>query len=189
MYIQAYAHNITYINVFLTHILDASGLPISTAQVRLCTDSPLCSSGVPRDGDATFSRWLRFRCFFWVIFSLDHGGQREWRKTSFLPPIIMEVENHPKRKETDIGGTHFPLPWLWEEGYIEWCGCVTLACLEQYLFEGERCELFDEDVSVVFVDTTSDSSAHPKFQVLTYISCMDTANVRESPSPKQPNIR
>ena len=60
MYIQANAHKITYIynyiNVFLTHILDASGLPISTAQVRLCTDSPLCSSGVPRDGDATFSR-------------------------------------------------------------------------------------------------------------------------------------
>ena len=26
----------------------------------------------------------------------------------------------------------------------------------------------------------------PKMQVLTYISCMDTAYVRESPSPKQP---
>ncbi len=29
----------------------------------------------------------------------------------------------------------------------------------------------------------------PKMEVLTYISCMDTAYVRESPSPKQPNIR
>ena len=33
-----------------------------------------------------------------------------------LSPIIMEVENHPKWKETNIGGTPFPLPWLWEEG-------------------------------------------------------------------------
>ena len=24
-----------------------------------------------------------------------------------LSPIIMEVENHPKRKEPNIGGTHF----------------------------------------------------------------------------------
>ena len=34
-----------------------------------------------------------------------------------LSPRIMEVENHPKWKETDIGGTHFTLPWLWEKGY------------------------------------------------------------------------
>ena len=34
-----------------------------------------------------------------------------------LSPIIMEVESYPKWKETNIGGTHFPLPWLWEEGY------------------------------------------------------------------------
>ena len=33
-----------------------------------------------------------------------------------LSPIIMEVENYPKWKETNIGGIHFPLPWLWEEG-------------------------------------------------------------------------
>ncbi len=35
-----------------------------------------------------------------------------------LSPIIMEVENCTKWKETNIGGTHFPLPWLWEEEYI-----------------------------------------------------------------------
>ncbi len=29
----------------------------------------------------------------------------------------MKVENHPKWKETNIVRTHFPLPWLWEEGY------------------------------------------------------------------------
>ena len=29
----------------------------------------------------------------------------------------------------------------------------------------------------------------PKIEVLTYISCMDTAYVRESPSPKQPALR
>ena len=32
-----------------------------------------------------------------------------------FPPIIMEVETHPKWKETNIGGTYFSLPW-WEEG-------------------------------------------------------------------------
>ena len=35
-----------------------------------------------------------------------------------LSPTIMEEENYPtKWKETNIGGTHFSLPWLWEEGY------------------------------------------------------------------------
>ena len=32
-----------------------------------------------------------------------------------LSPIIMEVKNYPKWKETNIEGTHFPLPWLSEE--------------------------------------------------------------------------
>ena len=31
-------------------------------------------------------------------------------KSGTLSPIIMEVKNHPKCKETSIGGTHFPLP-------------------------------------------------------------------------------
>ena len=35
---------------------------------------------------------------------------------STLSPTIMEVENHPKWKETNIGGTPSPHPWLWEEG-------------------------------------------------------------------------
>ena len=39
-----------------------------------------------------------------------------FQRSSALSPIIMEVENYPKRKETTIGGTHFSLPWLWEEG-------------------------------------------------------------------------
>ena len=52
--------------------------------------------------------------------------QDRWIMTSFniprtypgtLSPTIMEVENCPKWKETNIRGTHFPLPWLWEEGY------------------------------------------------------------------------
>ena len=30
-----------------------------------------------------------------------------------FPPIIMEVEHYPKRKETNIEGTHVPLPSLW----------------------------------------------------------------------------
>ena len=34
-----------------------------------------------------------------------------------LSPIIMEVENGRIWKVTTIGGVHFSLPWLWEEGY------------------------------------------------------------------------
>ena len=38
----------------------------------------------------------------------------------------MYVENHPKWKATNIGGTHFPLPWLWEEGYCwYWKSCAS----------------------------------------------------------------
>ncbi len=29
----------------------------------------------------------------------------------------MEVENGPIVKEMSLGGTHSPLPWLWEEEY------------------------------------------------------------------------
>ena len=32
-------------------------------------------------------------------------------------------EKHPKSTETTIGGTHFPLPWLWEEGYMFIASC------------------------------------------------------------------
>ena len=41
-----------------------------------------------------------------------------------LPPIIMEVENYHKWKETNIEGTHFSLPWLWEEEYLLFQGGV-----------------------------------------------------------------
>ncbi len=33
-----------------------------------------------------------------------------------LSPIIMEVENCCIWKVSTIGGTHFSLPWIWEEG-------------------------------------------------------------------------
>ena len=33
-----------------------------------------------------------------------------------LSPIIMAVENGDIWNATPIGGTHFSLPWLWEEG-------------------------------------------------------------------------
>ena len=36
-----------------------------------------------------------------------------------LSPIIMEVENGYIWKVTTIGGTHFSLPWLWEEVYMD----------------------------------------------------------------------
>ena len=37
-------------------------------------------------------------------------------RQSTLSPIIMEVENYREWKESNIGRTHFPLSWLWEEG-------------------------------------------------------------------------
>ena len=63
--------------------------------------------------------------------SVTVGGSTAWRcdvevwtctrAGVTLSPIIMEVENHPKWKEINIGGTHFPLNHdygrTWEEGY------------------------------------------------------------------------
>ena len=54
----------------------------------------------------------------------DHFGclNQKWtcqyRWWNILSLIIMEVENHPNWKETKIGGTHFPLSWLWEKGTV-----------------------------------------------------------------------
>ena len=56
---------------------------------------------------------------FQKVFQLSFWS-KEWCFLRYitLSPIIMEVDHHPKWKETNIGGTHFPLLWLWEEGYI-----------------------------------------------------------------------
>ncbi len=35
-----------------------------------------------------------------------------------LPPIIMEVKHGPIVKETSVGWSHSPLPWLWKEEYM-----------------------------------------------------------------------
>ncbi len=65
-----------------------------------------------------FDQWFQFHqhlvCF---CVCVCHHPKITWQYT--LSPIIMEVENYPKWKETNIGGTHFPLPWLWEEGYTK----------------------------------------------------------------------
>jgi len=45
--------------------------------------------------------FLETPIWLWILFcpfSHNHGA----------------VENHPKWKETNIGGIHFPLPWLWK---------------------------------------------------------------------------
>lgn len=34
-------------------------------------------------------------------------------------PKSWKWKNQPKWKEIDIGGTHSPLPWIWEEGHIK----------------------------------------------------------------------
>ncbi len=44
--------------------------------------------------------------------------QQQWETARCtLSPITMEVEDHPKWKEINVGGAPFPLPWLWEKGY------------------------------------------------------------------------
>ncbi len=42
-----------------------------------------------------------------VVVVLKKG---RFQRSSTLSPIIMEVENYPKRKETTIGGTNCSLP-------------------------------------------------------------------------------
>ena len=48
-------------------------------------------------------------CFFW----LSSSGLKTSRSPITLSPIIMEVENAPQWKETNIGGTHFPWLSMW----------------------------------------------------------------------------
>ena len=71
-----------------------------------------------------FRSWIRIKTDFkmcqWLVpFEASKSKQNlVWLYiVSIVSPIIMEMENHPKWKETNIGGTHFPLPWLREEGY------------------------------------------------------------------------
>ena len=62
-------------------------------------------------GDASFEVGF---FFFW-----GHKLKSTWLCLCIffvtLSPIIMEVENSPTWKETNIGRTHFALPWLREE--------------------------------------------------------------------------
>ena len=75
----------------------------------------------PLSDPRTWTTWGMISTFKFVPFR-----QMDWNCVCFLfvpsvtlPPIIMEVENMSlKEKETNIGGTYFPLPWLWEEGYF-----------------------------------------------------------------------
>ncbi len=45
-------------------------------------------------------------------------GLWTWLNLTTLSPLIMEVENGCIWRVTTIGGTHFLLLWLWEEGYF-----------------------------------------------------------------------
>ena len=60
----------------------------------------------------------RFRSFGKESYQLNPGEKK--RATSLTSllflRIIMEVENGSIRKVSTIGGNHFSLPWLWEEG-------------------------------------------------------------------------
>ena len=77
-----------------------------------------------------------FYCLVWLAWGVYFPAKLYSPNTRWLgrplpllhvPPIIMEAEHHPKWKETNIGRTHFPLPWLWEEGYPFSKGCPFLC--------------------------------------------------------------
>lgn len=64
-----------------------------------------------------------FAGFFWNLEECDFPVVVSFTKNSTwifstLSPRMMEVENCPNLKETYLGGTHFPLPWLQEEDYM-----------------------------------------------------------------------
>ena len=84
----------------------------------------------------------------------------------------MEVENHPKWKETNIEWTQVPLPWLWEEGWLifqkipkdHWSSRLQLgvSCGLEWLMSMIRCGLF----GVFNVDhTPTNYSSKPKTDV------------------------
>ena len=59
-----------------------------------------------------------FRAFHFEGLKSNYPLQKRnfvWQNVgSYLSPIVMEEENH-QRTKGDIGGTHLPLPGLWEE--------------------------------------------------------------------------
>ena len=63
------------------------------------------SSHLKMDGWKTFS-------FPFVSVTAYFQGKIVSFREGTLSPTIMEVEYHPRWKETHIGGSHFPLPWL-----------------------------------------------------------------------------
>ena len=115
-------------------------------------NNPSNTSGIKKWGDIIVQRNLQFSLIFhfrsWIRIKTDF---KMWKNdlsvlkpqnqkkilcdymkiVSIVSPIIMEMENHPKWKETNIGGTHFPLPWLREEGYptATLNGMISISCL------------------------------------------------------------
>ena len=98
-----------------------------------------------------FSFAHTFRSPWGLLASLGEGGgggcgNKSWEKMvgtlmchghycmeNTLPPRIMEVENGCFWKVTTIGGTHFPLPWLWEKGCIFDSISINLDWLDMFV--------------------------------------------------------
>ena len=92
----------------------------SVTIVEVASKTSLVGQLVPEKHQA--GRWPKVAgCIGISQFYLQQDTNFCWGKELALKhftlsPIIMEVENYPNLMVTTIGGTHFPLPWLWEEG-------------------------------------------------------------------------
>ena len=110
----------TYTDYKIPHLIIfpvmLQGVPVLPQRVSFNgkrVDSPLVQ------GDPKLSHLLdgaRFRSFhlttngnFLTLLAIKQ------KNSLTLSAIIMEVENDQKWKETNIEGTHFQLPWLWED--------------------------------------------------------------------------
>ena len=81
-----------------------------------------------------------FRCDRWGMEGTKTDFPFGYSKPNLLhgypnSPIIMEVENYPKWQETNIEGSYFPLPWLWEGRYPPWLGKWVSFCIGGMILE------------------------------------------------------
>ncbi len=92
--------------VFIYHYLCGRRRVAKSLDIQMCSDSWL--------GQMSRRQLHKFLELGLRLLYLQH-----WKMlcVATLSPIIMEVENGHIWKVTTIGGTHFPLPWVWEEGY------------------------------------------------------------------------
>ena len=81
--------------------------------------------------------WVTYGMSKWMVRCLKNRSilKRDiyiYTVYTYIFSPIMEVENGGLWKVTTIGGIHFSLPWLWEEGYILYIDCWRLVMHADY---------------------------------------------------------